>query len=190
MLNSYCETTIVASDPQVNDRNQTDEYAYMSLDRLGEEAYARVGKAIKYAGKTEEMQISAGILLREAKNRLKITRGRPPKDLPTEYLTWPAYLERHCNIGRARADELIQIADGRKSVEQLREEMRDRQRACRETRRDVTASSNPARKEQDAKSDTEKAFEKEVRALTRMARKLDYETLVDFVEEMRAKVEN
>ncbi|WP_157961517.1 hypothetical protein [Acuticoccus kandeliae] len=41
-------------------------------------------------------------------------------------MTWPAFLGRYCPIGRSRADEIIMIADGRKSLEEVREDQRQR----------------------------------------------------------------
>lgn len=47
----------------------------------------------------------------EAKERVKATKG----------LTWPEFLKVHVGLGRSRANELIMIGDGRKTVKGLRE---------------------------------------------------------------------
>jgi hypothetical protein len=58
--------------------------------------------------KTEQLQVTLGLTLREAKER------KP------NGITWPAFVAKHFNFSRSRADELIQIADGRTTVEEVR----------------------------------------------------------------------
>jgi hypothetical protein len=48
--------------------------------------------------------------LSEAKERVARTKG----------LTWPAFLSKHCETGRRRADELIAMAEGRVTLADIR----------------------------------------------------------------------
>ena len=75
------------------------------LDQLGASAHGHYTVAEKAAGKAEEHYKSAGIYLKHAKLRVLKTRG----------LTWERWLMDHCPISRRRADEVIEISDGRKA---------------------------------------------------------------------------
>lgn len=50
---------------------------------------------------------SSGLYLAEAKARVAKRKD----------MTWPQFLQAHCDIGRSRADELIMIAEGRSEPE-------------------------------------------------------------------------
>jgi hypothetical protein len=63
--------------------------------------------------KTEQLQMTLGLTLKEAK-------ARKPANI-----TWPAFVSRHFNFSRSRADTLIQIADGRTTVAEVREGRRE-----------------------------------------------------------------
>jgi hypothetical protein len=75
------------------------------LIRTAKELHAKIEQ---YGKKTEQLQMTLGLTLKEAKER-------KPKGI-----TWPAFVKKHFNFGRSRADELIQIADGRTTVETVR----------------------------------------------------------------------
>jgi hypothetical protein len=66
-------------------------------------------KAAASAEKAEQHYISAGLRLKELKER-------KPGNVP-----WPEYVRKTFDLGRSRADELIQIADGRTTVAETRE---------------------------------------------------------------------
>jgi len=96
------------------------------LDQIGASAHGHYKVAEKAAGKAEEHYKSAGIYLKHAKLRVLKTRG----------LTWPRWLADNCPIGKSRADEVIAISDGRKTVEAEADrvrEWREKQKAARET---------------------------------------------------------
>jgi phage N-6-adenine-methyltransferase len=83
----------------------------LPLDTLGGTIKAHIAAGDKATGKAEEHYKAAGIHLSEAKERVAKIKGQ----------TWPAFLIKHCQIGRRRADELISIADGRTSLVKIRE---------------------------------------------------------------------
>jgi hypothetical protein len=96
--------------------------ALIPLDTLGAEIKARIAAGDKAMDKAEQHYIAAGIQLAAAKDRVKQTPG----------LTWPRFLNEHCNIRRARADELIMIADGRTTLADLRMKKAESVRAVRQ----------------------------------------------------------
>lgn len=98
------------------------------LSSLGSHAHGHYKAAEKHKEKAEQQYLSAGLYLKEAKQRVLKTRG----------LTWEKWLKDHCPISRRRADEVIMIADGRTTVEEMRESNRQKQQQSRENRRDVT----------------------------------------------------
>src|SRR5690606_21347407 len=67
----------------------------------------------KAFGKAEEHYKAAGIHLIEARDRVK-----------REGMTFSAFIVGHCNLGRSRAYELIAIADGTKTLADVRERAR------------------------------------------------------------------
>jgi hypothetical protein len=67
-----------------------------------------LAKAAQSAEKSEQHFRSAGQHLKELK-------ARKPSETP-----WPEYVRETFDLGRSRADELIQIADGRTTVEKTR----------------------------------------------------------------------
>lgn len=89
----------------------TSTYADVPLDQLGREAMARIAAGDKHKDKADQMFVSAGLYLIEAKTRVAQTKG----------MSWSGWLNTHCDVGRRRADEIIMIADGRVTVEALRE---------------------------------------------------------------------
>lgn len=77
------------------------------LEQIGASAHGHYKVAEKASGKAEEHYKSAGIYLKHAKLRVLKTRG----------LTWERWLLDNCPISRRRADEVIEISDGRKTVD-------------------------------------------------------------------------
>jgi hypothetical protein len=80
-----------------------------SIQELIKTAKALNSKLAQSEGKSAELTITLGLTLKEAKER------KP------EGITWPDFVKEHFDFGRSRADELIQIADGRTTVEKVRE---------------------------------------------------------------------
>jgi hypothetical protein len=81
-----------------------------SMPQLIKTVQALHAKAIKYTDKADQIWITIGIELKEAKDRNRESGG----------LTWPEFAKKHFNFGQSRADELIRIADGRTTVEEVR----------------------------------------------------------------------
>jgi len=86
----------------------------LPLDTLAATIKAHIARGDASIEKAEQHYKAAGIHLMEAKEQV-----RRRKDI-----TWPAFLIQHCEIRRSRADELIAIADGRKSLAEVRETKR------------------------------------------------------------------
>lgn len=95
----------------------------LPITQLGSTIKSHLGIAEKYEGKAEEHYKSAGIHLLEAKAR--IASG--------EYEgKFGMFLMRECNdLSDSRAYELIAIANGTKTVENIRERAREGMRASR-----------------------------------------------------------
>jgi hypothetical protein len=82
-------------------------------------------------------QEQSGAKWLEKKNQLQIRQGkflgklkeRKPNDKP-----WYEYVSTHCNISKSRADELIRIAEGHTTVEQVREAKKQTVRKSRAKR--------------------------------------------------------
>jgi hypothetical protein len=69
-------------------------------------------------GKSADLKTSLGLTLAEAKERLQESNKAAGKG---KAITWPDFLEKHFSFGRSRANELIQIGQGRKTDEEVRE---------------------------------------------------------------------
>jgi hypothetical protein len=65
-------------------------------------------KVKQSADKTEQLETTLGLTLKEAKDK-------KPKGI-----TWPDFVKEHFDFGRSRADQLIQIGEGRTTVEEVR----------------------------------------------------------------------
>jgi hypothetical protein len=90
--------------------------AQLPIDTLGKQIKAHIDTGDKTASEAEEHYMAAGLLLIDAKERVTHTKG----------LTWTKFLADQCGVGRSRANELIAIADGRTTVEEVRDNVRDR----------------------------------------------------------------
>jgi hypothetical protein len=82
--------------------------ATMAMPVLIRTVKVHIEKGNRAAEKSEQHFIATGLFLKEAKER-------KPADI-----TWPDFVRQHFDLGRSRADELIQIADGRTTVELVR----------------------------------------------------------------------
>ena len=87
---------------------------------------------MEYESDIKSSEATAGIYLKAAKEKLQIRKGRPSNEMiEAGHLPWPKFLQTYSDIGRSRANELIQIAGGKKTVEEVREETNERQERFR-----------------------------------------------------------
>jgi hypothetical protein len=114
------------------------DFTNETLESLGREAKARIEQGDKATDRAEQMYISAGLYLKEAKARIKHRKD----------ITWEQWVTAHCHVGRSRADTYIQIADGTKTLAQIREENAEANRSYRHSpSRDGGSSEKPKRKQ-------------------------------------------
>jgi hypothetical protein len=74
----------------------------------------------------------------------RIEPGNPARNKELNGAPWPDFVKEHFNFGRSRADELIQIADGRTTVEKVREGQKLKNRQLRAEKPPVrTGGSEP-----------------------------------------------
>lgn len=99
----------------------------MDQDRLIRTIRAHIAKGAMYGDKSEQHYISAGRYLLELKEAHDAHEG--------SWDEWETLLKDKVGIGKSRASELMQIADGRKTPDEVRadtshrkQEHRDRQR--------------------------------------------------------------
>lgn len=110
----------------------------MELDALGRQAHAHIITGDKAKDKAEQHYKSAGLYLIEAKARVERTKG----------LTWVQSLVNNCPVGKSRSYELIAIADGRKTVEEVRAARKERDDKCySDVRRGGQSSPKPKQKQ-------------------------------------------
>jgi hypothetical protein len=105
------------------------------LATLANTIKASIAAGDKAADKAEQHYKAAGLYLVEAK-RLNAKTSE----------TWPTFLISKCNIGSRRADELISIAEGRTSLEEVRDKNKQANAAYRERQsasRDAHSSETP-----------------------------------------------
>lgn len=93
----------------------------LPLDALAGTIKAHIAAGDKAIDKAEQHYKAAGIHLKEARDRAK-----------EEGIVFSAFLAGQCNIGRSRAYELIAIADGTKTLKEVREKANDRKMKHRE----------------------------------------------------------
>jgi hypothetical protein len=108
----------------------------LPLETLGGQIKAHIAKGDQAIGKAEEHYKAAGIHLKEAKERVMHTRG----------LTWPAFLVKHCSLHRSRADELIAIAEGKKTLTEVRAGKAERQARSMERNRSAASGGRSSEK--------------------------------------------
>jgi len=87
------------------------------LDQLGASAHGHYKVAEKHTDKASQQYLSAGLYLAEAKQRLDLRKN------PDAPMNFAEFLLKYCPIGKSRAYEVIAIADGRKTVEEVRDDM-------------------------------------------------------------------
>jgi hypothetical protein len=114
----------------------------LPLSTLAGTIKAHIAAGDKAVGKAEEHYKAAGIHLLEAKERVKRTAN----------LTWPAFLVSQCSIQRSRADELISIAEGRKTLDEVRSGNRERDGRRRERQSSAVAHGKSSEKTQEKQS--------------------------------------
>jgi len=107
------------------------------LSGLGNQAHGHYKAAEKHKAKAEEQYMAAGLYLKEAKMRCLKERGQ----------TFARFLKEHCPIGKSRAYEVIAIADGTKTVEEVRERSTKAQQATRARRADEASVRDVADKQ-------------------------------------------
>jgi hypothetical protein len=95
-------------------------------------------KLAQSESKSEDLKITLGLTLAEAKLKLQAANKEARKG---ETTTWPDFLEKHFTFKRSRADELIQIGAGSKTLSETNERAATGMKAIR-ARRNVTAASS------------------------------------------------
>jgi hypothetical protein len=118
----------------------------LPLSTLADTIKAHIAAGDKAFDKSEQHYKSAGIHLKEAKD--KVSRRAD--------LTWQGFLFGQCGLKRSRADELIAIADGRKTLEEVRAGNRERDSRRRERQSSAVAhgkSSEKAQRDQSSPPD-------------------------------------
>jgi hypothetical protein len=113
----------------------------LPLDTLAGTIKAHISAGDKAIDKAEDHYKAAGIHLKDAKGIVKRTAG----------LTWPAFLVSQCGLQRSRADELIAIADGRKTLAEVRE----RDAAKKRNSRAMARTGSPGRPGKSSEKDQE-----------------------------------
>ena len=84
------------------------------LDQLGASAHGHYKAGQKAQDRAEQQMLAAGLYLKEAQERIKKRKD----------INFAQFLLKHCPIGKSRAYEIISIADGRKTLEEVREDRR------------------------------------------------------------------
>lgn len=90
------------------------DFTNESLESLGAEAHARIAAADKSMDRAQNLYVSAGLYFIEAKKRVD---SHAPSGGKTA--AWTKFLADHCQIGKTRAWEVMAIADGRTSAQEL-----------------------------------------------------------------------
>jgi hypothetical protein len=83
----------------------------LPLDTLGRQIKVRIEKGDKATSDADGHYMAAGLDLLEARQRVARTKG----------LTWPAFLIKHCQIGKSTANKYIALAEGRTSMPEIRQ---------------------------------------------------------------------
>lgn len=89
-----------------------------SLEQLGASAHGHYKAGEKAQDRAEQQMLAAGLYLKEAKDRLDLRKN------PNAPMNFAQFLLHHCPIGKSRAYEVISIADGRKTLEEVQERAR------------------------------------------------------------------
>ena len=123
----------------------------LAIEAVAKEIKQRIACGDRDADKAEQHFKSAGLLLIDAKEKVKHIRG----------LTWTNFLIQCGGVKRSRANELIAIADGRTSVEEVREGYKDRN--AKRPKTAVSHGQSPEIPEQDQE---ERDVDTEIKART------------------------
>lgn len=130
----------------------------LPLDQLGAQARAHISAGDKAKEKSEQHYIAAGLYLKEALEKVSKVKG----------LNWTTWLQQNVEIGKSRSYELIAIADGRKTVEEVQ------QRAAagmRQTRAKQASEDRPSRYGQTAEKPQQKQQPEPERDFVKEARR-------------------
>lgn len=147
------------------------DFSNETLESLGREAKARIDQGDKAKDRAEQMYISAGLYLKEAKARVEKRKD----------ITWVQYLVKHCPVGKSRSYELIAIADGRKTVEEVRiatNERKAKHRAAEPERPFQNGQSSPKPKQkqrspvEDARDEADDHHDAMLKRVIAMVKKL------------------
>lgn len=101
-----------------------------SLEQLGASAHGHYKAGEKAQDRAEQQMLAAGLYLKEAKDRLDLRKN------PNAPMNFAQFLLHHCPIGKSRAYEIIAIADGRKTLEEVREGNVEKNRTYQERKRE------------------------------------------------------
>jgi hypothetical protein len=121
---------------EINDEVPVSVPAVMGLARR---VRALIEKGDKAAEKAEQFYKAAGIHIKEIKEQC-------PQ-------SWEGVVQRECDIGRSRAYELMAIADGRTTLEKVRAQTNERQKAHKAKSESVTNGRNSKSCKQDSVTD-------------------------------------
>src|SRR5215210_1614840 len=99
------------------------------ITQLGQFIRVRIEKADRASGLAHDHYLAAGLELKKAKTLIQ----------KTPELTWPQFVKMHCGIGQSRADELIALADGKITYEELRKRKRKSSAATYKKYRDAAS---------------------------------------------------
>jgi hypothetical protein len=118
------------------------------LEHLGRLICARIHKAEKATRDANDHYMAAGLTLKQAKALI----------LESHQLTWPEFLKQNCRLGRSRADELIAVADGKTTVENLRNRKRRSSAATYNRYRNASRAASSGKQATDSATGTRLAI--------------------------------
>lgn len=113
---------------QTRQQDPLDVLAKAAHDEI-KEAERHQKEADRHQAEADERFAAAGRKLKEAKDRLQAGEMA---------MTWAEFLLKYCPISKSRAYELIAIAEGRTTAEEVREKVRARKQAHRARKQQQT----------------------------------------------------
>lgn len=154
------------------------------IDVLAKAAHAEIKEAERHQKEADRHQAeaderfaAAGRKLKEAKDRLQAGEMA---------MTWTEFLLKYCPISKSRAYELIAIAEGRTTAEEVREKVRARKQAHR-ARKQQQSDVRSGNGHSDAARE-ENAVEVRIRKLVEEVRQLDDLDAIRRVEDVLAEI--